>query len=319
MKIKSTAKILFIGLFIAASGPLFAQDPCFSQFFSNPIYLNPAYAGSAGCSRATVNYRNQWPAISGNYVTYSASYDQPIDFLSGGVGIHFMSDHSGGGTIVSNTINGTYAYNLKLGEHLHIRPALSVGYGYKQLDGSKLTTLVYDSINNTYYLAPLLDYNPKSEVFNIGAGVLIAYKNFSAGFAIDHINEPDEGFISNSKLPRRYTVHCNYQFDISEKIKLIPGLIMQEQMKFEMIQPSLMLKANHLKIGASTRFNSNNMDCIIGMIGYGNSWMNIGYSYDYTISKLTNATGGSHEISAIFLFNHKEKFEKYKIVPFEGF
>jgi type IX secretion system PorP/SprF family membrane protein len=319
MKIKATTKLLLIGLFLTANSPLFAQDPGFSQFFSNPIYLNPAYAGSAGCSRATVNYRNQWPAISGNFVTYSASYDQPIDFLSGGVGIHFMSDYSGGGTIISNSINGTYAYNLKLGEHLKIRPAISVGYGQKRLDGSKLTTLVYDSINNTYSLAPLLDYNPKSEIFNIGAGVLIAYKSFCAGISIDHVNEPNEGFISISKLPRKVTVHCNYQFDISEKIKLTPGLISQGQIMFANFIPSLMLNINHFKIGAASRFNRNNIDCIIGMVGYRNNWLNIGYSYDYTLSGLTDGTGGSHEISAIFLFNHKEKFEKYRIVPFEGF
>jgi len=319
MKIKSTAKLLLIGLFLTANSPLFAQDPGFSQFFSNPIYLNPAYVGSAGCSRATVNYRNQWPAISGNFVTYSASYDQPIDFLSGGVGIHFMSDYSGDGAIISNSINGTYAYNLKLGEHLHIRPALSFGYGQTRLDASKLTTLVYDPITNTYSMAPIELGDCTRDFFNIGAGLLIGYKNFGAGISIDHINEPEEGFISIYKLPRRFTVHCNYQFDISEKIKLTPGLIYQQQANSNYLLPSIMLKLNQLKIGAATRINFNNSDCITGMIGYGNSWMNIGYSYDYTISKLTNVTGGSHEISAIFLFNRKEKFEKYKIVPFEGF
>ncbi|OUT70526.1 MAG: hypothetical protein CBB76_05960, partial [Crocinitomicaceae bacterium TMED16] len=34
-----------------------SQDPTFTQFFSNPIYLNPALAGSSGCPRFAMNYR----------------------------------------------------------------------------------------------------------------------------------------------------------------------------------------------------------------------------------------------------------------------
>ena len=52
-----------------------AQDPAFSQFYANPIYLNPAFAGASpgGCPRTTLNYRDQWPGIGRTYVTYSVS------------------------------------------------------------------------------------------------------------------------------------------------------------------------------------------------------------------------------------------------------
>ena len=53
-----------------------AQDPKFSQFYANPIYLNPAFAGTNVCGRLHLNIRDQWPAIQGAYAAYSASYDQ---------------------------------------------------------------------------------------------------------------------------------------------------------------------------------------------------------------------------------------------------
>ena len=53
-----------------------AQDPKFSQFFANPIYLNPAFTGTNVCARLHLNIRDQWPAIQGAYAAYSASYDQ---------------------------------------------------------------------------------------------------------------------------------------------------------------------------------------------------------------------------------------------------
>ncbi|MDG1036239.1 MAG: type IX secretion system membrane protein PorP/SprF, partial [Crocinitomicaceae bacterium] len=40
-----------------------AQDPQFTQFYANPIYLNPAFAGSNVCPRFSMNYRNEWPSL----------------------------------------------------------------------------------------------------------------------------------------------------------------------------------------------------------------------------------------------------------------
>ncbi len=52
-----------------------AQDPQFSQFYANPLYLNPAFAGGALAPRVMMNYRNQWPGLAANYVTTSFAVD----------------------------------------------------------------------------------------------------------------------------------------------------------------------------------------------------------------------------------------------------
>ncbi|WP_417266527.1 type IX secretion system membrane protein PorP/SprF, partial [Brumimicrobium sp.] len=44
-------KILLFIFSIIIIGEVHAQDPQFSQFYANPIYLNPAFAGSHGCPR----------------------------------------------------------------------------------------------------------------------------------------------------------------------------------------------------------------------------------------------------------------------------
>ncbi len=75
---KRVLAIIAIGIGFSAS----AQDPQFTQFYANPIYLNPAFAGSNGCPRLAMNYRNEWPNLTGNYVTYSASYDQYFKNIS---------------------------------------------------------------------------------------------------------------------------------------------------------------------------------------------------------------------------------------------
>ena len=55
--------VLFILLAISFTLEVKAQDPEFTQFYANPLYLNPAFAGSARCPRIVMNYRNQWPGM----------------------------------------------------------------------------------------------------------------------------------------------------------------------------------------------------------------------------------------------------------------
>ncbi|HRE96128.1 MAG TPA: PorP/SprF family type IX secretion system membrane protein, partial [Flavobacteriales bacterium] len=85
-----------------------AQDPEFTQFFANPLYLNPAFAGSKRCPRINLNYRNQWPALSGTFVTTSASYDQHVESIYGGLGLLVTNDKAGEGTLNTTTINAMY-------------------------------------------------------------------------------------------------------------------------------------------------------------------------------------------------------------------
>ncbi len=44
-----------------------------------------------------------------------------------------------------------------------------------------------------------------------------------------------------------------------------------------------------------------NFDAVIGYVGFKKGKFRVGYSYDYTISRLINRTGGTHELS--FTFN----------------
>ncbi|MFZ9848725.1 MAG: type IX secretion system membrane protein PorP/SprF, partial [Flavobacteriales bacterium] len=46
----------------------------------------------------------------------------------------------------------------------------------------------------------------------------------------------------------------------------------------------------------------------IGGIGLVFPRFNINYTYEYTVSKLTNATGGSHEIGMSFRFGNKKEY-----------
>jgi type IX secretion system PorP/SprF family membrane protein len=297
-----------------------AQDPHFSQFFSNPLALNPAFTGSAGCSRITSSFRDQWPNISGTYISSSISYDQYVEPMRSSLGFRYIYDNAGKGTLQTHMADLTYAFPIKIKEDMVITPAVNVGMGLKTLDWEKLTfpdQISHDHgfvFDTTTAPGNLNKYN-----FNIGMGLLFSRKNLVIGLAADHLNQPDVGFLSTSRMPIKFAFHASYQFNIKEIASITPTLIFLQQSMFEQIAPALLARIWYIKLGAATRFSIHNMDCVIGMIGFQNKWMSIGYSYDYTVSKLTNNTGGAHEISAMFKFNCKNKTGLFNIPSINGF
>ena len=86
-----------------------AQDPQYSQFYAAPLYLNPAFAGSAMAPRVNFNHRNQWPSLSANFVTSSLSADMYFDKYNSGVGA--MRHGYKGAFEMSATLDYLFAYD----------------------------------------------------------------------------------------------------------------------------------------------------------------------------------------------------------------
>jgi len=55
------------------------------------------------------------------------------------------------------------------------------------------------------------------------------------------------------------------------------------------------------------------------MVGLQVSMFKVGYSYDLTISKLTNATGGAHEVSFALQFNCKPPSKRVRAINCPSF
>ena len=124
---------------ITVSAQVLAQDPEFTQFYANPLYLNPAFAGTARCPRMVMNYRNQWPSLSGSFVTTSASYDQHVETISGGLGLIVLNDRAAQSTLSTTTFSGIYSFQQAITRKFSIKAGFQATYFQKSLDWSKLT------------------------------------------------------------------------------------------------------------------------------------------------------------------------------------
>ena len=138
-------------------------------------------------------------------------------------------------------------------------------------------------------------------VADFSAGILGYGKYYFAGFAMDHLTQPDESFVSGSSpLPMKYTFNAGGMIPIGS-FTISPTYIhMQQQDFIEDVVELYAIKWN-ITLGIGYRFQ----DARIFTMGYQGKWLRIGYSYDYTISKLTNATGGTNEVSLAILLRYK--------------
>ena len=62
-----------------------------------------------------------------------------------------------------------------------------------------------------------------------------------------------------------------------------------------------------------------NKDAFIVLLGIQTDNFNFGYSYDVTVSKLTMATAGSHELSMMFKFDCKPKKRQFRTLSCPSF
>jgi len=312
--------LVFIFLSMLMTLSTNAQDPQFSQFYANPLYLNPALAGANICPRILGNYRNQWPGLGSAFNTYNASYDQYFNAIHGGVGLLFTADRAGGGNLNTTSISLMYAYRFNISTHIYASTAVRAGYYQRRLIWENL--LFEDMIDpQGGFIKPTMENPPNNSrvsALDFSAGVFLGYDDLIyGGIAVDHLSQPKIGFYAenNTVLHMKYTVHIGSvinlkqgaSFDEGREFSISPNILYQQQFKYHQLNIGVYLTIDPFIGGLWFRHNFENADAIIPMLGIHYKNLRVGYSYDFTISKLKGATGGAHEISASWEFPCVEK------------
>lgn len=312
---KRIKHIILISCLLIQTTRLMAQDPSFSQYYANKLYFNPAFAGSARCPRLIMQYRNQWPLISGTYVTYSSSLDAHVPILHGGVGMIVTSDKSGKGLLSTTNIGGIYSYEATLGREFSLKLALQATYVQKSVDWSQI--VFGDMIDSQYgyvYTTKEKEPIPTIGYADFSAGMLGYGTHYYFGAAVHHLTEPDEGFLQDSKspLPKKYTVHGGavIPIDPAGHNTIYPSALFQHQAGISQINLGVYTKLKDSFVGGLWyRLN----DSFILLMGVEQKSFTFGFSYDITVSKLSLRTGGAMEVSASYTFGCKP--EKKKLRP----
>lgn len=324
--------VFFVLIFMATALESSAQDPQYSQYYAAPLYLNPGFTGSELRGRVGVNYRNQWPGLDASFNTFSAYYDTYLEDYNSGVGVMVTNDVEGAADLRSITISALYAYELKVGESAYFRPGFQASYIRRDI-GFYENLVFANQINSSDPFGPILPgdglpgLGEPVNMFSLSLGGLFFTENFWLGLSAHNVNQPNQSFLEEgiSNLPSKFSIHTGYRIslgkgpmrrDFTHTYKeryITPTLNYKRQGPFEQLDIGAYAYMEPLIFGVWYRGlpykpveNQSNRDAVVMLVGVNlPSGLNIGYSFDYTVSQLGIQSGGAHEISLSCIFPDK--------------
>lgn len=304
-------QILYIILLLIATIASFGQDPHFSQFYANPLYLGPSFAGAVDGSRVTAQYRNQWWAQSSPFRTYSVSYDHYFSSFNSGLGVNAIKDVAGSSELGSVQAGIHYSYNVQVFNVWRIRPGISFSYLEHGIFGKYWFIDEIDRPDNpgstpsqALQSAPTID---------AAASLLTYTEGFWFGGTVDHLLKPNVSLHNTeSEIPLKISVYGG--IDVRRKGKLLKpsddvltfAFLYKQQGTIQQLDLGVYWHSYPIVLGIWYRgipgLNSDFGDAIVFLAGIKTKSFNIGYSYDFTISSILPYTKGSHEISLAYKF-----------------
>ncbi len=321
--------LITFSLFLIKTG--FSQDSQFSQFYASPLYLAPSFAGSTDGDRIALNYRNQWPALTKSFQTYSLGYDHYFPHLKSGVGILVYREQAGASNLSTTNIGIAYSYKFSFRNKWRVSPGLSFFYTQRNIDFDAL--LFEDELRSdiTTGTGELQILEKKADI-DASFSVLAYNKNYWMGFTWDRILKPNRSLTGDViEDPFKFSIYGGTKFKIFDRYNwasgqsISPSFLFKMQDKYTQLDLGLYWYQMPLVIGLWYRgipvfkeLVSN--DALAFLLGFKIDQVSVGYSYDLTISKLTGLTGGTHEISLNYFFNQGvTQREKRKGIPCPAF
>lgn len=309
------------------------QRPQYTQYIFNNFILNPAISGIENYVDIKAGYRNQWQGLEGAPLTSYISVHAPLGrkFLYGtsttvpegggtnpnsrsylqnymasephhGIGFHMVSDKAG--PISRTDINLTYAYHLGITEKINVSVGVAGGVSKIYLDRSKIT--LENPVDQAIGTGNYDQLKP-----DLSAGIWLYGPKYFAGFAAQQLLKSplgfsdDETYDQGKKVPHLF-VTAGYKVYLGDDFAAIPSAMVK------IVSPVPASVDLNLKVAYKDRFwvggSFRKDDAFAAMAGFNvGSFLNLGYSYDFTTSDLNTVSNGSHEVVLGIFLNNRYK------------
>ena len=189
-------------------------------------------------------------------------------------------------------INGIFAYEVILGQNTRLSLGLNLGIDFYNVDWSK--GLYYDNQD------PIFNENVNEIRPIVGAGSFLYGEKWYLGVSapnllgLNSFNAKNDGEQVIERV-NHYYLMGGYIFDVSRDLKFKPAVLAKviEGSPVSIDASANFLIQDKVTLGAAYRFN----DAVSGIIGLQlGQRIFVGYSYDYTLTDLSDYNNGSHEI-----------------------
>lgn len=275
------------------------QVPITSQYLTNGLVINPAYAGTREALSANLSYRKQWARITGAPQFQTLSLHSPVNKKEK-VSLGIMADYLTYGVTKDIGIYAFYSYAVRIG-----KGRLSMGLkGGFDLSNTNYNNLQFPDGNPA---DPLLSGDMKYTLPNMGLGFYYYTDKFFAGLSVPSIltyrrDETDEFRVSPEYTMFRTYFTAGTILQFADAFKVKPSVLVRYSMHepLEVDLNANLIFADMLWVGGSYRIAEKAAVALLDL--QITPQLKIGYSYDYQMGHLNNYTSGTHEVSLRYEF-----------------
>lgn len=297
--------ILILFFTLLASGSFAQQDLMISQYMTNLLPTNPAYAGTSGNFNAMAISRHQWVGFEGAPTSNILVINSP--FLKHNIGVGFTLIHDQVGPIQQTLVYADFAYNINLTARTKLSFGLKAGMNLQQPDLSSIETLEADPS----FLVP-----QEAQIMpNFGFGMYLYSVKYYVGVSTPKL-------LTNSFTPggdtevsmeggeeRHYfiigggviTLSDNWKLRPSTFVKLVPNAPPSVDVSAMAIVKDAFWFGSTYRIGDGFAFITQYQL---------NRNFRLGYSYDIALTKMSSTNAGTHEV----MLSYDMNFRPNKIV-----
>lgn len=286
-----------------------AQDIHWSQFWYNPLFLNPGNTGNyKGTNRFVANYRNQWKSVSIPFQTTAISAEHRLEkWRDLSLGAQFFHDVVGDGEFqtVEFLTSASIAHSF-LDDLITLRPGITLGLNQRRLNPG---AFFFDNqFDGTQFVPGLptgeLLQSDQTTNFTLSLGATANYvlpftgNPIDFGISLFNINRPNQGFFTQKvKRDRRLNIQARYLHPLSKNQHILPAFQFNTQGKYkEFILGSeyryilLDRLGDYRAVEAGLWYRT--ADAAILSLGLGYQSWHFGLSYDINLSSLLPASNG---------------------------
>jgi type IX secretion system PorP/SprF family membrane protein len=274
------------------------QQVNFTQYMFNPLYLNPAAAGTENALSITATTRYQWTGIKGAPSIQMLTAHMPIPNTKAGVGLAVHNDKIG----YSNETGayGFYSYKINLSERRWSKGrfipsstfsiGLRAGFDFYSNDVTKANLSANPTGNPDQNFQ--IDY--KAQLFNFGFGLIYKIDKFYLSLSIPSLIN-NSYYVGKPGQVRHFFLATGTTYLINSNIKAQPNILLKVAegvpAQFDL---NINFVYNDLIWAGLTYRTLESIDFLFQM--QTSKVIRFGYSFDLITNELMANARGTHEL-----------------------